>query len=177
MKIIWNQNPLRSVVELDDRDKEYMRATQRNEELLDALCYIGKTDEDRLAHHKEITSDKFLAELDEEVERVLGYLFSALEEGEWHAGDCVCFPCSCTKCVAENVLGISTIPGIGTQFHYIQQAYAAIHRDTGHDASIDEAIMWMKNKKMDATSPYFNRMTEQNASALSWLKHYKELHF
>ena len=30
-----------------------------------------------------------------------------------HVGDCTCVACSCSKCWAEGLLGIDTIPGLG----------------------------------------------------------------
>ena len=40
MKVIWNENPLLTHYELDDRDIDYMRAKLMNDQILDEISKV-----------------------------------------------------------------------------------------------------------------------------------------
>ena len=170
MKIIWQPNPLKTIVELDEADKRALRLKLEVEELKEIIssahfaldpnhrewvmkhASVKPTEEPavealRILDLSYVRGDterggkKFDAYLDER----LDYCVKALTEA--HEGDCTCFPCSCEKCWAESLVGIDTTPGLGKHpGNYIQSAFRLRAPDC-HEPTIDEALEYLRDYK------------------------------
>ncbi len=124
MKIIWNQNPLRTQILLDEHEKKefwYKIKIEEMEHLLfGAHFYLidGKDYFDIDRARQEADPKYYMVDppkksgLDERVDELYQYFIGDLEDNS-HCGDCTCFAASCSKCQAEHLLGIDTIKGLG----------------------------------------------------------------
>ena len=189
MKIHWNENPLKTTVELDDSDREKILLYIQNEYYTDILCEVDlwlkreikKDDEPTLEKvHEKIRGWGEICNMDidhEEVKAYEDYLQMS------HGGDCTCWPMACVKCHAEDALGISTIEGLGKHSaHKIMGSF-------GENGTIDEAINRLETKPEYVYKPEswinFSQkdyeklipiLESARKAALKWLKAYKEKH-
>jgi hypothetical protein len=202
MKILWNPNPLLSVVELDDADKKLLWHRTKIEQLekkiasahfdLDAkygewLTSIGKgrsldatvAEALRSLDYAHVCGDENRSDrtFDEYVDWLTREYVEALSLG--HGGDCTCVPCSCTKCHAEMLVGVDTIAGLGKhEASYIGGAFAP----KGAPArTIDEAIAHLSDYEpkdvKDWGIPHVARWREEARRAHEWLIAYRREHF
>jgi hypothetical protein len=207
MKIIYNKNPLRSVIELDEHEKEIFKMKIKEEELLDAISSAHFT----LTHHewrnantkKTRTIEETIAEAVEELDT--NYVYSSGKYKDnglnervnllydhymtdlqgTHAGDCCCFACSCSKCHAEEMLGIDTMKGLGK--HEAYKIDSAFGRN--NEKSIDEVLEYLRTyepvpptdtttwDKVGGWLKHVPRWKEETKKAYSWLLDYKNTHF
>lgn len=152
MRIIYTQNPLRSYVDMSEQEKADFKQK----------LYAWHTDEWE-ENHEEATKW---------TEHQYPYFIEALTSGESHWGDCTKVCTSCTKCHAEDVLGVSTVEGI-VNYHYISGVF-------GKDTTLDEAI-----EKLSADRDYLEdwhqshiaRWEKERKDALESLIKYKDKHF
>ena len=198
MKINWQPNPLHTTVDLDERDRQVLRLKIKIERLTDLLgeaaFHIKEGEHYDLSRVREaVAYETWCADDDEpehdfnkEVERFLSYAVDELTTGV-HCGDCTCVPCSCTKCWAEDLLGINTIKGAGK--HSLYKIDAAFGDKDG-SVTIDEAIRSLENYaptrneawiKSDPTGERWEaclpRWRTEAAHAVEWLKKYRDEHF
>ncbi len=130
MNIIWNENPLKTVVELDATEKLLLREKYKSYYLLEE-CLYGAYYELTTDFRAEERTDReriVRAVKDMRINYVLGdetwggksfedYLTEQVDifveelAGE-HFGDCVYQACSCIKCFAEALMGIDTLAGM-----------------------------------------------------------------
>lgn len=152
MKIIYTQNPLRSYVELSEQDKADFKQK----------LYAWHTDE----------WEENQEEATKWTEHQYPYFIEALTSGEEHWGDCTKVSCSCTKCHAEDVLGVSTVDGI-KNLHYISGVF-------GKDTTLDEAIEKLSQEAEyteEWQKPHIERWTQEKKEALESLIWYKGKYF
>jgi len=152
MKIIYTQNPLRSYFELSEQEKAEYKVKLYN--------YLRDEYEET-----EEQAQKW-------AEHQYPYFIEALTSGEEHWGDCTKVATSCTKCHAEDVMGISTIQGI-KNFHYIAGAF-------GKDTTLDEAIEKLSQEAEyteEWHKPHIERWTKERKAALESLIWYKDKYF
>lgn len=152
MKIIYTQNPLRSYVELSEQDKADFKQK----------LYAWHTDE----------WEENPEEATKWTEHQYPYFIEALTSGEEHWGDCTKVSCSCTKCHAEDVLGVSTVDGI-KNLHYISGVF-------GKDTTLDEAIEKLSQEAEyteEWQKPHIERWTQEKKEALESLIWYKGKYF
>lgn len=191
MKIIWNQNPLMSAVEVDEQDKRTLLLAIQNEEYVEILCSLdmwmdGKIKKDTPPTIEDIKGQVSkwgeICNMDidhEDVQRMVDYLQSS------HGGDCTCWPATCPKCMAESYLGIDTIKGLGK--HEASNIMSAFGKDG--DRTIDEAIDALKipykyenrHKAWDKYpreeyEKHIPRWEAERARAIEWLEKYKQEH-
>jgi hypothetical protein len=190
MNIIWNQNPLATVITLDDRDRKLLRAKLEADDLLSRVVgarmelepesreWIGKLWRER--HGRDRTLDDSVQEalsrltLDDEAWSKELDEYAVAHEAELrkpHNGDCTCVPCSCMKCRAEGLLDLDTIKGLGKhEAHYIQSAFMG-------SSTLDGAIKWLAAHKpaVDAgwEGPYLERWAQEARTAHQWLVQYR----
>ena len=189
MKINYHQNPLRSTVEIDNRDKERILLYIQNEYYTDILCEldlwlkqeIKKDDEPTLEKvHENIRNWGEICNMGIDYEEVKAY-----EEylQMTHGGSCTCWPMTCAKCMAEEALGINTIEGLEKHSaHKIMGSF-------GENGTIDEAINRLEAKPEYTYKPesWINfsqkdyetlipRWESERKAAVNWLKAYKEKH-
>lgn len=213
MKIIWNKNPLRTVIELDDHDKEMLKlkikVNQLEEDMGSASVLLDPKNaswvmKPSAKHPEGRTLESLVSEvlndyldlsymysegkydgkgLDARVDEILAYYLDDLKGP--HFGDCVCFACSCTKCHAEELLGVDTIRGLGKYAaHKIEGAFGK-----NSERTIDEALEHLKNyevtpptenldgwAKVGGWEKYVPRWTAEAKAAHEWLLKYREDH-
>jgi hypothetical protein len=184
MKINWNQNPLKTTVDLDDRDRKLILINLQRQELVEIFCSLDnwlqrktkKNEEPTLEKvHKEIAKWSKIYGMTIDHEEVKAYEQS-LQQG--HGGDCTCWPMTCDKCMAEEALGIDTIKGLGK--HSAHKIMSAFNQTN----DIDEAIAILEQKqnyvKPDTWKHDFEkhipRWEAEREAAIRWLKAYKEEH-
>lgn len=200
MKIEWAENPLRTKVILDEKEKEIFRLKFKINELEDAIgsikYYMDKDPNDVLkcpnpymngkTHFqlaKEAIPDIYGDNFDTKIYHNANYYLEALEE--CHSGDCTCVPASCSKCFAEDLLGINTIEGLKKHSAYkVDSAFGSIQ----NPVSIDEAIENLKNYepkfnpndktgwkgKEDLFNSCIPRWKQEAQDAHDWLKKYRD---
>ncbi len=184
MIIRHKSNPLRTVIELNDHDRTILRLKLEIEELENRVygAYVCLEDGD---------ASKALARLNvrgledeplaKRLDIMMRYSLEALNEE--HMGDCVCEPCSCSKCHAENLLGIDTIEGLGKHAaNHIRSAF-------GDNRGIDEAIAWLTDYQpqpspewlrvasKEAFKLHVPRWRQEASEAADWLRDYRQKHF
>lgn len=206
MKITYTQNPLKTIVELDEHEKRELWHRIRFEQMLDMLFSVhfeltcrGDTPPDLERIKKEVDPDYYLNDaegtpdktrLDARCDALLEHYLEELQGS--HAGDCTCFAMSCSKCHAESVLGIDTIKGLGKHpGHKIMSAFSR-GRDPADDTrwlpdrTLDEAIEQLRNYDPKPTSVWSSveafysnvpRWKAEAKSALEWLEAYRDQHF
>lgn len=194
MLISWAKNPLATKVTLDEKDVEILRLKIRVEELQELMfsahwsltTKVGDlqgaptTEVDLEGARSSLDPKYYLEEkgaaLDARVNELLAHYLEELNSQ--HSGDCTCVPCSCSKCQAEDMLGIDTIKGLGK--HGATKVQAALSQGR----SYPEAIAWLEN--YDPVEPpdwkrgdweaYLPKWKAEAARAAVWLKAYQEAH-
>lgn len=191
MKINWHQNPLRTTVEVDDRDKQMILLGIQNEEYVEILCSLdlwmkGKIKKDTPPTmediQKQISRWGEICNMGIDHEDVQLYV-SDLQYS--HGGDCTCWPCTCSKCRAESFIGIDTIKGLGK--HEASNIMGAFGEKG--DRTIDEALevlkapynyenrdpAWDKYPR-EEYEKHIPRWEAERKKAIDWLQKYKEEH-
>lgn len=154
MNIVWNENPLRTTIQLSDIEKElfrlkvrlnaYKEAVSEAEFSLDKTLNGDKCDPDEaLLYLKAIQEDSS----DAEYKMLLGEL-----ENGFHCGDCTCVPASCVKCRAEDILGINTMQGM--RKHSAYKIDSAFGKESSR--SIDEAIQHLSDYNPERTGAWLD---------------------
>lgn len=193
MKITYNKNPLFTTIDLDENDKKelwYKIKVAELEELLSSTHFYleeGKYFNLERAR-KEADPEYYCTDekspLDKRCDELLEHYVSELQSR--HIGDCTCLACSCSKCHAESLVGIDTIPGLGKHSaHKIDGAFGKHNEKT-----IDEAIDSLANydpkpsdpnsdgwKKLGGYEQYIPRWKAEAKNAHDWLVNYKNEHF
>lgn len=192
MKIIYNKNPLKTVVELDEHEQKefwYKIKIEEMEELLFEAHFYSEDKYLDMERVKEAVDPKYYmteknekSELEKRCDELLEHYLMELRG--WHVGDCTCVACSCSKCHAESLLGIDTIKGLGK--HSAYKIDAAFGKN--NEKTIDEAIDSLANYKPIIADPkvwekvggyerYVPRWTAEAKAAYDWLVEYKNTHF
>jgi len=191
MKINWHPNPFFTKVELDEQDKKHLLNAYKVDQYEEILCCLemdmsgefnrfALTDIDKI--REQVAKWGPICNLDvdsQKMSRLLTYL------DDIHMGDCICVPCSCTRCYAEDLLGINTIP-VGKHLAYkIDAAFFSKQRTR----TIDEAIHILSKPYRyedrsegykDYCEEHYMRLAErwnrEREEARAWLISYKEEH-
>lgn len=196
MKITYNKNPLYTTIELDEHEKKefwYKIKVEEMEELLSsASFYLDEGDHFNLERaREELDTDYYYPEsngeksnLDKRCDMLLAHYLEELQS--FHVGDCTCVACSCSKCRAEFMLGIDTIPGV--RKHSLYKINGAFGKD--NSKTIDEAIASLEKfeinpqdyqtegwKKIGGYEQYVPRWEAETKLAHEWLIQYKQRHF
>lgn len=187
MNIVWNENPLATVIELDEREK----ATLRDRIMIDELKTMLVGAKMDLEAGKPDEALKELGDLEsvaEEVDRQYPWMVEAFSS--YHVGDCTCWPSACVKCHAEGHLGICTIEGLGK--HAGNWIDGAFDRKNGQDKrTLDEAIEYLathdpdrdagadswKHKHPETWASCQPRWRAEIKAAHEWLVQYRKEHF
>jgi len=150
MKIIWNENPLKTQVFLDDKEKEEFKIKLKNE------------------------LNEYGDQYDEEL--YMEYI-KELEEGE-HNGDCICYAMTCFKCQAEDMLGINTIKGLSK--YSAGAISSAFRKNGKIDGAIEELrVPFSKEHErfQEWWIPHIDRWNKDREEAIEWLIVYNKEHF
>lgn len=185
MRIEYHQNPLRTKVFLDEKDKEIFRLKIEQEVLFEALYsvhyHLSKTetpDVERAKSEASLVDTGYSKYVDELLE---AYTQDLLHN---HIGDCTCVPCSCSKCHAEYILGIDTIESLGKHLAYkIDSAFSC---EDGSFRTIDEAIEQLNiplseepnehyKNHPEMYKQYLPKWQKERIAARDWLINYKNI--
>jgi hypothetical protein len=182
MHIIWNPNPLATVVELDEYDRQILRL-KIEIDLLRNRMYRAHFDLDPTMRAQRNEPPGKRRTLDEAVTAAIASLDVAFTDGEgerrgktWeqlldaeladhirelagiHFGDCTCEPCSCLKCRAESLIGVNTLAGLGKhEGSHVADAFTA--RLDAIVPTLDEAIDSLTNYR-PTKGPCWDRHTD-----------------
>lgn len=191
MKITYNKNPLLTSIELtpEETDLFKLRVTikELKELLFDAHFYIEEGKYYDLAEVRDAVDpayylgDKNPCPLDGRVAELVEWALNSLKGA--HDGDCTCVPCSCSKCHAEELLGINTIKGMGKHSAYkIRDAFGK-----DNERTMQEALDHLKNYDPEPGPSYVNnhklfyeclpRWKKEAEVAYNWLLMYSQEHF
>ena len=195
MKITYNKNPLCTTVELDEHERELFRlkikVKEMEDDMFNAHFYLTEGQYYDLDQaRKELDPEYFLSNdpgekksgLDERVEMLLEHFLEELKSS--HRGDCTCVPCSCSKCHAESILGIDTIPGVDKHSLYkIDGAFGKNNEKTINEA-LDSLCDYMPIKgeawakfSQEDFDWHIPRWKAEAAKAYEWLLNYRNTHF
>ena len=197
MKITYKENPLETTVELDIHEtKELWYKIKINEverlladslRLLDCGEHFNLDDTKQLLDNARSLYDAsdvgLKSKLDISCDTLLENCIEVL--GSTHIGDCSCVPAFCSKCEAESLLGIDTIPGLGKyEASKIQDYFMQ-----DNSRSLDDVIQLLANfdgapQKPDRTDwesyggfeYVINQWAYEAQCAINWLTEYKKRH-
>lgn len=201
MKITYHENPLRTIVELDEHDREVLWLKIKIEELQNRLFNVNfhLTEEryfDIEAAKRSSNPADYMQEDDQEktaVDKRVDALFDAYvkELAGWHSGDCTCVPCTCMKCMAEGVLGVDTLsPFPGKQvLAKVDSAFLSYENGEKKERSLSEALDYLRDHRISRQKPDAWRTTQEEyekhiprweaeqARAYEYLKNHAKEHF
>jgi hypothetical protein len=190
MKILYNENPLASIIELDDVEKKelwYKIKIEELESLLFSAHYHAREGKDG----KETDMIKVREYLDPEyyctdekspLEKRVDEMYECyIEElNSAHSGDCTCFACSCGKCHVEDMVGVNTIEGLGKhsahKIEYLFREGKNIHQVIAalEDYAPEMTDSWRGD--IEGWKYHLPRWKEEAAHAAMWLKKYRDEH-
>lgn len=203
MKIIYNENPLRTSVELDEHDRQIFWLKIKIEELQEKLfsANFSLTEDKKYFSldraRRETAPEEYIKEdnqektpLDQRVDKLFEcYLEELLSS---HCGDCTCIPCSCMKCHAENILGLDTLkpfPG-KHELSSINSAFSYMENGETKQRSLSEALTYLRDHKISREKPeewkrfsqeeyekHIPRWEAEQVRAYEYLKNYAKEHF
>ena len=196
MNIIWKPNPLTSIVEVNNSDKERMLLAYKEDRYSSLLISIeygikGKYNQPKWTLEKvETEAEKWRKIYEMDIDDP--WIASCIDNlASSHIGDCTCVACSCMKCWGESLLGISTIQGLGS--HEAEKIWGAFVKEGAeyysgewHDdidlalKNLSEPISETPNEhyegKEDLWKSCIPRWESERKNAYNWLKAYKEKH-
>lgn len=205
MKITWNENPMATTIELDDKEKEIFKLKlkleiyedlmfsahwnlTRDAEYLTSLPRPQTVGQAREEAIKQLNPDYWCTDdvspADKRVNELFEYYIADLQGH--HAGDCTCVPCSCTKCHAESLLGIDTIKGLSKYAgSKISLVFSQWNPETEkHD--LPPVVLEVALEKLRTYEPkanwagyeaYVPRWKAEAKAAYKWLLAYRDQHF
>ena len=172
MKIIYGQNPLAAKVILTEAEKKELwykiKITQLEDLVFNTYYYLQDKNFNLVEAKQDIDSfvEDDTKEFDKHVNLLHACMISSLTSS--HVGDCICLPCSCIKCQAEDMLGITTIALQPSRVNaYIAEAFQ--HVDT-----LDAAILFLENQ-INVSASCLHK-TDKKA-ALDYCNNYKNINF
>lgn len=189
MKIIYNKNPLNSIVELSEKEKKELwykiKISEMENLLFNAHFHLEEGEHFNLeAAKKSVNADYYCTDEESPLDKRCNLLLNhyLIELKSFHCGDCTCFAATCSKCHAETFLGIDTIKGLSKNYAIkIQSAFGPKNERT-----IDEAIESLANfkvnpenfntdswKKLGGYEQYVPLWKEEASKAKDWLVKYK----
>lgn len=204
MKIIYNENPLRTVVELDEHDRQILWLKVKVKELEDKLFSVHYSLDKEWMNgehfsveraRKEADPDYYLQEedektpLDKRVDQLVEHYIQELVGS--HCGDCTCVAMSCSKCHAEKIIGVDTLkpyPG-KHELAYIDRAFEYKVNGVTKQRTLRAALDYLRDYSPSTEKPdswkmsqeYYNecvtRWKGESARAYEYLKNYAKEHF
>lgn len=165
MKIIYHENPLRTVVELDEHDRQVFWLKIKVEELQNRLfdVHFSLTEGEFFnldRARRDADPESYIQEDNQEkvsVDKRVDSLFDAYVKdlAGWHSGDCTCVACSCMKCRAEEILGVDTLkPFPGKQvLAKVDSAFCSYENGEKKERSLAEAIAHLRDYKIPRQKP------------------------
>ncbi len=194
MKIQYAENPLASKIILSDAEKKELwyriKIDEMQNRVYSAMFSLeeGQYFDIKRARHQLDENywfpdkDDEKSKLDQRVDTLFEHYITSLEEG-WHIGDCVCVPCSCSKCHAESLIGVDTMNGI---YKHPASNILSVFDSTTHDgkprahlkddATCQEMIDHLKAnppKVTEGWEQYHERWITEHELTIDWLERYQ----
>lgn len=176
MKIVWAENPLKSSVILNKQDESYLKTAIESDLLkwmiVGTEYWLKESDkyEPRVLISFIENEIRDFNNIEDLVEERFTEYSKILQDGYSHLGDCTYQACTCSKCLAEDLLNINTIEGLNpAQAYRIDCAF----KDANN---IDQAILNLKNynpKGPGFEEYYYEIWKNEAAKAHDWLVSYK----
>lgn len=187
MRYIYKENPLATVVVLDDNEKQILWQkikTNLLEELIFEIHFALNNNVIDIQTAKENSDINYLlrkdqngkTKIDTETDELFQVYLSSLSFE--HCGDCTCIPASCLKCSAEEILGINTlekysktygskISSIFEKVRTIDQAIKQLSLEPERNENFENISdeKWIVIKK---------DLIEKNQKTIEYLKEYKK---
>lgn len=173
-KIIYKPNPLESQVILNEDEKRELFLRLKIWCLEDHLSDIEMCLEETPPNiTKALEYCRMENYGDEEAKDMMDrWVFDSLVDT--HAGDCICHPYTCSKCFAEDLLGIDTIPGL--KKHEANAIYQLFRGNP--EITIDEVIVKLpidiSEEHATRYPDHVERWRQERINAQKWLIEYKE---
>lgn len=182
MKIHYHRNPFKSKITLTSIEKKellYKLTIKRLHSMMDmASAYLSRSRPRLFNPEKALNSvniqyrsanGELPSQFDLQCQQEFDEMLKALS-GE-HLGDCVQVACSCTKCEAESLLGINTLPNMHQKTGgLLFEAFRLENEEDSHDDP-ERAMSYLqdlRNKSIDNTS--------EVDAAIRWLTAYRILY-
>lgn len=199
MKITYNENPLRTTVELDDHEKEILRLKvvirQQEYAIAGAHFYLDDDYFDVDRARSELKYDAWEGkDFEDDITKLCQDAIDNLLDV--HCGDCTCVAMSCSKCRAESLVGVDTMPGlrkheaslIGSYYGWKpEHPKVSIHEVIDKlEVYCQKPIVWDDSKQKGHPEYFWNkeiyekhtpRWTQERENALVWLKNYRDTYF
>lgn len=182
MKIEYARNPLASTVKLDERERVLFWHKVKLQELEDALFSMKwyLTEGNNFDPAKALQSYPGDVLTDEWVDGLVEHYLNELQ-GQ-HCGDCISVASSCSKCHAEEILGIDTIGPLGKHpSHYLASAFMYRDDNQWKHRSPEEALEWLRtyepHAKWEGWEAYADKWKEEANKAYEYLLAYNKQHF
>lgn len=175
MKFTYKPNPLSTIIELDDNEKNILYHKIKIAELLETMSSINI--EDDIKKIKEYSSfDYYYNDKDEDsdfekyIKKIHIDLMNVLTEN--HGGDCTHLPAACPKCYVETMMGIDTLKGLNSYSGYYIHAF---FNEYGQN-NIGEVLSALKNYSPDTPGAikYSEKWVVEARYAYEWLLKHKE---
>lgn len=189
MKIKYAENPLATIVELDEIEtKEFwykVKIEKLQDLLFDAHFHLqeGSKYFDLNLARKAADPDYYLDEDDNGIPKINDWVnentkLHIWELKECHCGDCTCVPATCHKCLAEALLGINTIEGLNKhEGHLIQSEFAKTENIDEVIQSLKRITVYASTTILQAPRDHAYEWIKNAKTAYEWLTKYKEKHF
>lgn len=197
MKIIYDENPLNTIVELDEHDTEVLWLKTKIDQMTWLLhgAHFYLTEREKYNHfdldraRQECDPDylyneeggKENSKIDQRIDEIMEYYIDALKNA--HCGDCTCVPSACDKCHAEELLGIHTTRGLrkGPGHHVFNAFGESRENNWTKQRTLQEAIEYLENyvphADWEGWEPSADRWKTEATDAAEWLKNYQKEHF
>lgn len=182
MLITYNKNPLFTTIELNSfEQKELWYKIKINEMenlLLETSFHIQENQYFDIEQARNFVNEGYYSS-DKNIKSPLDshcdILFKSYLESlmSFHVGDCTCIPCSCSKCVAESLLGINTIEYLTPHVAYkINLAFGRSNENT-----TEQAIYYLANYTPKKDSSWDNYSQEDFDKHIPrWIEESKKSH-
>lgn len=181
MEITYTENPLNTVILVNEEEKKEMRYKLMIELLYDKIYggafYLKDGEYYNIDEAKKCLDAE---DVEKECDQLLEWYVAELKLP--HIGDCICFPASCGKCYGEDLLGISTLKGlpkhsankIDVAFRKYNNREDVLNHLKNYIPHIDDPKKW---ERMGGYEQYIPRWKEEAKSAYEWLSNYYAEHF
>lgn len=194
MDIIYTQNPIRSEIHLNATDiilLWHKIKIQEMEHLLqEAHFHLSDEFLDLTQGRRAVDPDYYSAEshsqktpLDLRCDHLLSIYLDELKGA--HYGDCIAVAGSCGKCMAEQILGIDTIPGVSKM---VLATIGKAFKNT-QNGTLNEAVAWLQDhdptptgnalvmwQKHGGYEQHLERWKKEIHQAIQWLLQYQKEH-
>jgi hypothetical protein len=190
MKITYTPNPLSCIIELDEHEKKELwykiKIGAMEERMFSAHYALVNTHPVTKAVQqasKDLDPEYWYSENSKLDDRVNELHVWFLEElAGTHCGDCTCVAATCSKCLAEEMIGVRTTEGLDKHAgHKIASAFFYRDGEEFKERSFSEAMQKLQSFDPERTTSatymkYVPRWLSENKRAIHWLEQYGKEH-